>query len=86
MRSSALVSLGRHEPPQPGPGRRNSRPIRSSYPMPRTTSFTSAPTDSQIAATALTKETLVARNAFDAYLMISAERGSVTTSGAATPR
>ena len=54
--------------------------------MPSTTSFTSAPTDSHTAATALTKESFVARKALEAYLMISAEGGSVTISGAATPR
>jgi hypothetical protein len=32
------------------------------------------------------KEATVARKALDAYLMISAEGGSVTISGAATPR
>src|SRR3954467_1605407 len=53
--------------------------------MPRTTSRTSAPTASQTLAMALTKETLVARNAFDAYLMVSAEAGSVTITGAWMP-
>src|SRR3954471_12178792 len=54
--------------------------------MPSTTSFMSAPTASHTAATALTKLTLVARNAVLAYLINSAEGGSVTMSGAATPR
>ena len=48
--------------------------------------MTSAPTPSQIAATALTNESLVARNAFAAYLIVSADAGSVTMTGAATPR
>src|SRR5437763_9815888 len=50
--------------------------------MPSTTSRTSAPTASQRLATALTKLTLVARKAFDAYLIVSADEGSVTISGA----
>src|SRR3954471_12889297 len=54
--------------------------------MPSTTSFMSAPTASHTAATALTKLTFVARNALLAYLINSAEGGSVTISGAATPR
>ena len=54
--------------------------------MPSTTSFTSAPTASHTAATALMNESLVARNAFAAYLMVSADAGSVTISGAGTPR
>src|SRR3954447_19989265 len=54
--------------------------------MPSTTSLTSAPTASQIAATALMNEILVARKALAAYLMVSAEAGSVTINGAATPR
>ena len=48
--------------------------------------MTSAPTPSQIAATALTNESLVARNALAAYLIVSADAGSVTMTGAATPR
>ncbi len=54
--------------------------------MPSTTSLTSAPTASHTAATALTNESLVARNALDAYLIVSADAGSVTIIGAATPR
>ena len=30
IRTIAWVSLGKHDPPQPGPGRRNSGPIRVS--------------------------------------------------------
>jgi hypothetical protein len=47
--------------------------------MPRTTSRTSAATASHRLARALTKETLVARKAFEAYLIISAVRRSVIT-------
>src|SRR5204862_3477047 len=47
-----------------------------------TTSRTSAPTASHTLASAFTKLTLVARKALDAYLMVSAEAGSVMTSGA----
>jgi hypothetical protein len=53
--------------------------------MPRTTSLTSAPTASQIVATALMNESFVARKALLAYLIVSAEAGSVTISGAGTP-
>jgi hypothetical protein len=53
--------------------------------MPSTTSLTSAPTASHTAAMALTKLILVARNAFDAYLIVSADGGSVTMIGAVTP-
>ena len=38
------MSFGRHEPPQPGPGRRKSGPIRRSAPMQLVTSLMSAPT------------------------------------------
>ena len=60
--------------------------MRLSEPMPSTTSATSAPTASQTAAIALTKEILVARKALAAYLMVSADAGSVTMNGVATPR
>src|SRR3712207_3922751 len=50
--------------------------------MPSTTSRTSAPTASHTFASAFTNDTFVARNAFDAYLIVSADAGSVTTSGA----
>ena len=46
----------------------------------------SAPTASHTAATALTKLIFVARKALAAYLIVSAEAGSVTMSGAAMPR
>ena len=47
--------------------------------MPTMTSSTSAPTPSQIAAIALTKLSLVARKALAAYLIVSADAGSVMT-------
>ena len=46
----------------------------------------SAPTASHTAATALMKEILVARNALAAYLIVSADAGSVTITGAVIPR
>ena len=52
-------------------------PIRESEPIPSITSRTSAPTPSQIAATALINEIFVAKNAFAAYFIVSAEEGSV---------
>ena len=54
--------------------------------MPNMTSWTSAPTPSQMAAMALANESLVARKALAAYLIVSADRGSVTTIGAGMPR
>ncbi len=50
--------------------------------MPRITSLTSAPTASQRLARALTKLSLVARKALEAYLMSSADDGVVITTGA----
>ena len=52
--------------------------------MPLTTSETSAPTSSHTAAIALTKLILVARKALEAYLMVSAEAGSVISVGASS--
>ncbi len=54
--------------------------------MPIATSRTSASTASHRLAIALMNDTLVARNAFDAYLIISADAGSVTSTGACRPR
>jgi len=51
--------------------------MRVSDPMPSTTAATSAPTCSHIAATALTKLIFIARNPFAAYLIVSADAGSV---------
>ena len=51
--------------------------MRRSRPMPRATSLTSAPSRSQMVAISLMKLILVARNAFEAYLIISAVRMSV---------
>ena len=82
MWSSARVSLGKHDPPHPGPGRRNSKPILLSYPRPSRTSRASAPTSSQRPANALTKLNLVAKKALDAYLIVSDVVASVTMSGA----
>ena len=47
--------------------------------MPSATSRTSASTASHRLAIALMNEIFVARNAFDAYLIISADAGSVTS-------
>ena len=54
--------------------------------MPSATSRTSALTASHRLAIALMNEIFVARNAFDAYLIISADAGSVTRIGAWTSR
>ncbi len=58
--------------------------MRWSDPMPSTTAATSAPTASHIAATALTKLIFIARNPLAAYLMVSAEAGSVIKMGVST--
>ena len=50
--------------------------------MPSATSLTSAPTSSQKCATALMKLTFVARNALATYLIVSADAGSVMSTGA----
>ena len=49
--------------------------------MPRATTLTSAPVASQTFAISLMKLIFVARKAFDAYLIISAEATSVKTIG-----
>ena len=56
--------------------------MRSSRPMPRATSTTSAPVSSQTLAISLMNEIFVARKAFEASLTISALAMSVRTSGA----
>jgi hypothetical protein len=53
--------------------------MRGSYPIPVATSLMSAPSASQMLAISLMNEILVARNAFEAYLIISAVRKSVIT-------
>ena len=79
--AAARVSLGKQEPPKPGPACRNFGPIRLSSPIPLDTISTSAPQASQICATSLMKEILVARKPFEAYLISSAVSTSVTMSG-----
>jgi len=54
------------------PGLRKRGPMRLSVPMPWHTCCTSAPTDSQIDATALTNEIFMARKALEACLISSA--------------
>ena len=82
MYSSACTSLGRQDPPKPMPACREWGPMRLSKPIPAATCRTSAPSSSQICATSLMKEMRVARKALAAYLIISAVRRSVSTSGA----
>ena len=59
--------------------------MRSSMPIPRATSVTSAPTSSLTLAISLMKLILVARKAFEASLIISALETSVRTIGAPVP-
>ncbi len=79
--ATARVSFGKQEPPKPGPGWRNFGPMRLSSPMPRATTWTSAPTASHSSAISLMKEILVARKALEAYLIISADSTLVITKG-----
>ena len=58
--------------------------MRSSRPMPRATSRTSAPVSSQTFAISLMNEIFVARKALEANFTISAEEMSVRTSGASS--
>ena len=58
--------------------------MRSSRPIPRATSMTSAPVSSQTLAISLMNEIFVARKALEASLTISAEAMSVRTSGASS--
>ena len=81
MRSSAMVSLGKQEPPKPGPGWRNLPPIRRSRPSPLATAWTSAPTRSHRSAISLMKVTLVARKLLVAYLISSAVSSEVNRIG-----
>ena len=78
---SAIVSLGKHDPPYPGPACKNLPPMRRSMPMALATVFTSAPSTSQRLAISLMKEIFVAKKAFEAYLMSSAVSSVVTTMG-----
>ena len=55
--------------------------MRESRPMPFMTWVTSAPADSQRLAIALMNEILAARNALEAYLIISADGRSVMIMG-----
>src|SRR5208337_1355386 len=69
----AFRSLGKQEPPQPRPGRKNSAPILLSRPIPFATSSTSAPVVFwQRLAIMLMKLTFIARNELFAYLVSSA--------------
>ena len=75
------MSFGKQLPPNPTPGNRNDGPIRLSKPIPLRTRSTSALSSSQRFANSFMKEIFVARKALDAYLIISAVRMSVTSTG-----
>ena len=82
----ALMSLGKHEPPKPGPASMKRVPILLSRPIPRATEST-CPCGifSQIRATVLMKLTFIARNALLAYFISSAISGVVSTTGGIIP-
>ena len=81
MGTNAAVSLGKHEPPKPGPARRKSQPMRPSRPTPLETCCTSAPVRSHRSAISLMKAILVARKQLAAYLMSSALSSEVNSTG-----
>ena len=78
----ARTSFGKHDPPNPAPARGTAGRCARPSPCPARRRSRRRRTPSQIVATSLMKLIFVARKAFDAYLIISAERGSVTTTGA----
>ena len=82
IRTSAKVSLGKHDPPNPGPGCKNRLPMRASSPIPRATSSTSAPARSHKSAISLMNVTFIARNALAAYFVNSAVSIPVNKIGA----
>src|SRR6266508_4072541 len=81
----AWTSFGKQDPPKPNPAFMNFGLTRGSRPTPSTTSSTLMPPNaSQMFASSFAKETFVARNAFVAYLTISAVRRFVAIVGACT--
>jgi hypothetical protein len=82
---SAAVSLGKHEPPQPGPGRRKCCPMRTSAPIQRVTSSMWAPTRAHNRASELAYEIFTARKALLAYLATSALSGLIRSVAAPAP-
>ena len=75
-----VTSLARVPPANAPPGERYAPgPIRASDFRPRSTSDASAPTCSQSAATSLMNVTEVARKAFKACLVISADSTDIQT-------
>src|SRR5437867_1460292 len=84
-RHGLAESLGNQDPPNPNPAFMNFGLMRGSRPIPSTTSSTLMPPNaSQMFASSFAKETFVARNAFVAYLTISAVRRFVAMVGAWT--
>src|SRR5262249_59798806 len=77
---------GEEDPPYPDPGNRNWKPIRMSWPMPRRTSLTSAPSRSHRLAISLMKLIFVASMALATYLVISALSGDMTRKGRSVRR
>jgi len=73
--------LGKHEPPNPAPGKRKLVPIRRSDPIPRRTSDTSASMMSQRLAISFMKDIRVARRLLATYLVNSALRLLITRMG-----
>ena len=77
----ARMSFGKHDPPNPTPGKMKCGPMRRSRLIARRTSLTSAFIASHRRATSLMKEIFVASMALAAYLLISALRLSMTRIG-----
>ena len=68
------------------PARKKLLPMRWSRPIPSATTSISAPTSSHTFAISLMNEIFVARNAFDASLIISAEATSACKTASVTER
>ena len=77
----AFVSFGKQDPPYPGPACKNFGDILPSCPIAFAICCTSAPTFSASKAISLINEILTAKNAFDAYFIISAVSTLVNTNG-----
>ena len=68
----AIESLGKQEPPIPGPGLKKSGEILLSIPIALAISVTLAPVFSQMSHISLIKQILTFKNVLEEYLIISA--------------
>ncbi len=75
----ASISFGKQLPPKPIPEFKKLFPIQLSKDIPRFTLLTLAPVLSHKFAISFIYEILVAKNIFEAYLVISVDFSSMTT-------